>query len=139
MIRYFFTKQFLEFVAVGGLAASLNWVSRIILGNWMPFSAAVIFAYAIGMIVAFMLNSLFVFPTSRKPKNRQARDFIIVNLVFLPVVWVVSTILEPVFRSFWMVSYSQAMAHGIAIAVPPFLTFLFYKFFAFEDIGYGRE
>ena len=139
MIRHFFTKQFLEFVAVGGLAAFLHWLSRIILSNWMSFSSAVIFAYAIGMAVAFMLNSFFVFPKSEKPKHKQAQGFVIVNLAFLPIVWTASMVFEPIFRSLGLVSYSQSAAHGLAVAIPTFFTFLIYKFFAFKDLEYGRK
>lgn len=138
MIKHFFTKQFLGFLAVGGLAAFLHWLSRIILSAWMSFSDAVIVAYAIGMSVAFILNSFFVFPKSDKPKYKQARDFVIVNLAFLPVVWGSSMAFEHGLRSIG-VAYSQALAHGIAVAMPMFATFLIYKFFAFKDAEYERK
>ena len=62
MIKLFVSKQFLGFLAVGGLAALLHWLARLLLSVWLPFSWAVIIAYAIGMAVAFLLNSIFVFP-----------------------------------------------------------------------------
>lgn len=139
MIRHYFTKQFLGFLAVGVLAAFLHWLSRIILSNWVSFSTAVILAYAIGMVVAFSLNSFFVFPKSKKPKRRQAIDFLIVNLAFLPVVWSASMALEQAFRSIGMTAYTQAVAHGMAVAIPTLATFLIYKFFAFRDAEYGRK
>jgi putative flippase GtrA len=98
----------------------------------MSFSGAVIIAYVVGMCVAFILNSFFVFPKSDRPKYKQARDFVIVNLAFLPVVWGASMIFEGWLRSIGVV-YSQALAHGIAVAIPMFATFLIYKFFAFKD------
>lgn len=105
----------------------------------MSFSWAVIVAYVVGMAVAFLLNSLFIFPKSRKPKIRQARDFTIVNLIFLPVVWTVAVYLESVFRSLGLFEYTQAVAHAVAVAVPTFVTFLIYKFFAFKDSSRGWE
>lgn len=138
MIHHFFTKQFLGFLAVGGLAAFLHWLSRIVLNMWMSFSCAVIVAYAVGMGVAFILNSFFVFTKSDKPKYKQARDFVIVNLAFLPVVWGASIAFERGLRSIGVV-YSQALAHGMAIAIPMFATFLIYKFFAFKDAKYERK
>ena len=80
MISHFFTKQFLGFLLVGGVAALLHWLSRIMLSNWMSFSSAVVIAYLFGMLTAFILNSFFVFPKSDKPKIKQARDFIFTNL-----------------------------------------------------------
>jgi len=138
VIRHFFTKQFFGFLAVGGLAAFLHWLSRIILNMWMSFSSAVIVAYAVGISVAFILNSFFVFPKSSKPKRKQARDFVMVNLAFLPVVWGASIVFERGLRSIG-VMYSQALAHGIAVAIPMFATFLIYKFFAFKDAEYERK
>ena len=87
MIRYFLTKQFLGFLVVGGLAALLHWLARILLSVWLPFSTAVIIAYIVGMVVAFLLNSFFVFPKSQKARHAQARDFVWINLSFFPVVW----------------------------------------------------
>ena len=137
MIRYFLTKQFLEFVIVGVLAAFLHWTARIILSQWMPFSGAVIVAYGVGMVVAFVLNSVFVFPKSKKSRTRQARDFVVVNLAFMPIVWSVAVSLVPVFRFLGMADYSQAAAHAVAVAVPTLFTFLIYKFFTFKDTGRG--
>jgi putative flippase GtrA len=138
MIKPFFTKQFLRFLAVGGLAVFLHWLSRIILSTWMSFSGAVIVAYAVGMGVAFILNSFFVFPKSDKPKYKQARDFVVVNLAFLPVVWGTSMVFEHGLRTIGVI-YSQALAHGMALAIPMFATFLIYKFFTFKETAYGGK
>lgn len=139
MIKHFFTKQFLSFLAVGGLAAFLHWLSRIMLSNWLPFSWAVASAYAVGMLVAFSLNRIFVFPKSNKPIRTQARDFIIVNLSFFPLVWLASMEINQVLLSLGMIRYTEALAHGIAVALPMLATFLIYKFIAFKDTEYGRS
>ena len=138
MIKHFFTNQFLRFLAVGGIAAFLHWLSRIILSTWMSFSGAVIVAYAVGMSVAFILNSFFVFPNSDKPKYKQARDFVVVNLAFLPVVWGASMIFDHGLRTIGVI-YSHALAHGMALAIPMFATFLIYKFFTFKKTVYGQK
>lgn len=139
MIKHFFTKQFLGFLAVGGLSAFLHWLSRIWLSNWLSFSLAVIVAYAIGMLVAFTLNALFIFPASEKPRRKQARDFIIVNISFLPIVWLASISINIALQAAGMLLYTEAIAHAIAVAIPMFATFLIYKFFAFKDAECGRS
>ena len=139
MIRFFFTKQFFIFLVVGGLAALLHWLSRIALSNWMPFAWAVTCAYFIGMIVAFTLNSYFVFPESDKPRHKQARDFIIINISFFPVVWIASIEINYLLRTFGLSAYTETIAHGIAVAIPMFATFLIYKLFAFKDTKYGKS
>jgi putative flippase GtrA len=139
LIRHFFTKQFLLFVAVGGFAAFLNWLSRVVLSHWMPFAAAVVLAYVVGMATAFVLNRVFVFPRSDKPMHRQARDFVMINLVSFPMVLVVAILLEWLFRALGMVTYSKAAAHGVAVAIPALTSFLLYKFFAFRDAAHARS
>ena len=133
MIKYFFTKQFLGFLAVGGVAALLNWLARLFLSVWLPFSWAVIIAYVIGMFVAFLLNSIFVFPKSEKARHAQARDFVLVNLSFFPLVWLASVQVNIWLKTIGMVSHSEELAHAIAISLPMLATFLIYKFFAFKE------
>lgn len=133
MIAHFFTRQFLGFVAVGGTAALLNWLARIVLSQWLSFTLAVALAYMVGMLVAFLLNSFFVFPNSTRPRARQARDFVVINLISFLVVWLVSIELERALRAMGMVRYTEELAHAVAISLPMFVNFLIYKFYAFKD------
>jgi putative flippase GtrA len=139
VIRFFLTRQFLRFAMVGGVAAVLHWLARIVLSAWMPLSPAVVGAYGVGMAVAFGLNSVFVFPDSPKPRLLQARDFLLVNLSFFPLVWLMTLGLSAWFRSLGWLDIADMLAHGISVVVPAFLTFLFYKFFAFKDVAHGRR
>lgn len=132
MLRHFFTRQFLGFLAAGGSAALLHWLSRILVSLWLPFPWAVTIAYFVGMIVAFVLNSIFVFPNSIRPRRLQARDFALVNLAFLPVVWAASIYLNYLLKSGGVLSHSEEIAHAIAISLPLLGTFLIYKFIAFK-------
>ena len=136
MIRHFLTKQFLFFLVVGGLAAFLHWLARILLSSWMTFSMAVIVAYVIGMTVAFLLNSFFVFPNSEKSKNLQICVFVLVNLTFLPIVWLASLKINYFLKDLGVYGHSEEMAHALAISLPMLATFLIYKFFAFKEKGY---
>jgi putative flippase GtrA len=133
VIGHFFSRQFLGFVAVGGTAALLHWLARIGLSLWLPFPVAVALAYLVGMLVAFLLNTFFVFPRSTRPRTRQALDFVVINLASFPVVWVASIQLDKVLRAFGMTHYTEALAHAVAIALPMLATFLIYKFYAFKE------
>lgn len=139
MIKHFLTKQFLGFLFVGGLAALLNWLARVLLSIWLPFSWAVAAAYAVGMSVAFLLNSFFVFHKSKKAKHNQARDFVVVNLSFFPLVWLVSIKINDALQAFGWVRHSEELAHAVALALPMVATFLIYKFFAFKDSHYEQR
>lgn len=138
-MRHIFTKQFIGFFLVGGVAASLHWLSRILLSKWMSFSVAIFIAYLIGMGIAFTLNKIYVFPRSKRPTHKQARDFVLINLVFLPIVWGAAMALESLMRRWPIIENPEAVAHGAAIAIPMFLTFLGYKLFAFKDVEYERK
>lgn len=132
MIRHFFTRQFAKFVLVGGLAALVNWVVRLILNLWLPFAWAVAIAYGVGMVAAFMLNSAFVFPLSNKPRAAQARDFVLINLANFPIVWFASVQLNRGLIAAGLTHFTEAIAHAIALSLPVFTTFLLYKFLAFR-------
>lgn len=136
MIRHFLTRQFLIFLIVGGIAAILHWLARLLLSTIFPFSIAVAIAYVIGMTVAFILNVLYVFPVSDKPRRNQIRDFVIVNLSFFPVVWFASLQVNILLKSLGMVMYTEELAHALAIPLPMLATFLIYKFFAFKEKRY---
>lgn len=139
MIRYFFTRQFLGYLAVGGVAALLHWLARVAVSLWLPFTWAVVAAYAVGMAVAFALNSLYVFNRSDKARHKQARDFVIVNLSFFPVVWLASLWLNDFLLRLGMLGHTEELAHAVAVAIPMVATFLIYKFFAFRDTRYERQ
>ena len=55
MIRRLASSQFIRFLFTGGLAALVNFGSRILYNRWMGFSTAVCVAYVTGMITAFLL------------------------------------------------------------------------------------
>lgn len=139
MIRHYLSKQFLGFVVAGGVAALLHWLSRIALSHWFTLPVAVVLAYGVGMAAAFILNRMFVFPASRRPLQSQMRDFIVVNLAFLPVVLAATMALRPLFRFLGPADFSDAAAHGVAVAIPTLATFLIYKFIAFRETVHGRN
>ena len=131
MIRHFISTQFLLFLFVGTTAASVNWIVRLALSIWMSFPVAVLLAYVVGMATAFELNRRFVFPGSPRPVLKQARVFILVNLAFLPVVWGASILLKDLLDEIGIMRFSEGIAHGLALTIPVFITFLIYKFIAF--------
>ena len=133
MIRHFMSRQFLGFLAVGGFAALMNWLTRWLLSLWLPYFWAVGLAYVVGMGFAFVLNSLWIFPHSNKPGPMQARHFVVVNLLFLPLVWLTAIALNALFKQFGMPTHTEDWAHAIALATPMIATFLIYKFHIFRD------
>ena len=131
MIRHFVSRQFLLFLLVGATAAALHWLARYVISIWLVFPLAVALAYFVGIAVAFELNRRYVFPSSPRPVQKQIRDFVIVNLMFFPVVWCASMLIRQFLTGIGVVLYVDGIAHGLAIAIPMFMTFLIYKFIAF--------
>ncbi len=139
MLKSFFSRQFLAFLFAGGFAALVHWLVRILFSQFMPFAWAVALAYAFGMATAFVLNSALVFPRSDKPVEKQARDFILINLLFFPVVWAVALLLNRALISMGVQAFTEELAHAIAISLPVLMTFLLYKFYAFRENWHGQE
>ena len=137
MLKHFFSAQFVGFLLVGGLAAFLHWLTRVLLSLAMPYSWAVFLSYGVGMSIAFALNSRYVFPKSDKPVSKQARDFLVINLIFLPIVWLASLWLNQWLIGQGVERYSEEIAHAIAITLPVMATFLLYKFIAFREKYHG--
>ncbi len=131
------SRQFAGFLLVGTTAAGLHWLARLALSTVMPYGWAVFLAYGVGMAIAFVLNSYYVFPTSDKPVAKQARDFVAINLAFMPVVWAAAMGLNALLPRVGIVRYSEEVAHALAISLPVLATFLLYKFYAFREKYYG--
>ena len=89
-------------------------------------------AYVFGIASAFLLNRIFVFPNTNRPVKKQMRDFVLTNVAFFPVVWVMSILLASALPSVGITMYTEGIAHAIAISIPMMATFLIYKFIAFK-------
>lgn len=112
-------KQFLGFVIVGGIAAAANVGSRMVFSRWLTFPPAIILAYIVGMIVAFMLNRLFVFRKTVNPLHRQAFWFTIVNLVAVAETLIVSLLLvDIVFPHIGFRWHTETVSHTIGVMAP---------------------
>lgn len=135
MLKQYFTPQFLKFLLVGVTAAFLHWLARIGLSFWFPFYLSVAFAYMVGIMVAFILNTAWVFPESDRPRQSQLKEFIFVNLAFFPIVWILAIGLKAFLERIGTIPYTEAIAHGIAVAFPALATFLIYKFSTFRSVN----
>ena len=133
MLKHFLTRQFVKFLIIGGSAALINWIARIIINSWTDFSTSVIIAYLFGMAFAFTLNKIYVFPSSDRKISRQVRDFSMVNLVSFTMVWIISIALKSALEEHFGISlYAAEIAHFLALSAPMLISFLIYKFVAFK-------
>jgi putative flippase GtrA len=127
-------RRFGLFVVLGGCAAAANWLSRFPLQRFMPFSAAVVIAYLVGMAIAFFLFARFVFPSSQRRLADQVKFFVLVNIVGIAQVWVVSiSLVDWIFPGIGLsASLAEPIAHGVAIGVPTISSYFGHKMLTFK-------
>jgi putative flippase GtrA len=125
--------QFLKFLLAGGVAAVVNFGSRIVFNHWMPFSTAIVVAYIAGMITAFVLTKLFVFTESERPTWQSAVFFTLVNVVAVLQTWAVSVALAyyvlPWLGITW---HPKEIAHFVGVVVPVFTSYIGHKKLTFK-------
>lgn len=133
MIQAFRSRQFVLFLFTGGVAAAANFCSRIVLSVWLNYSTAIILAYLVGMITAFVLARLFVFSESQQPIYHSALFFVLVNIFAVLQTWLVSIVLA-IHLLPWLgvVRFTQEIAHAIGVVVPVFSSYIGHKRFSFR-------
>jgi hypothetical protein len=133
MIGAFRSRQFLVFLLTGGIAAAVNFGSRILYNQWMGFSAAIVLAYITGMVTAFVLARLFVFRNSQRALHQSALYFVLVNGVAVLQTWAISLLLAD-----WLLPllgvehFVHEIAHGVGVVVPVFSSYLGHKYLSFK-------
>lgn len=133
MIRQFMSRQFLAFLITGGLAAAVNFGSRIFYNQWMDFSVAIILAYLTGMVTAFLLVRSFVFTDGSQSVQRSATFFVLVNVVGFLQTGAISLLLAyHVLPWAGITRFVPEIAHAVGVAVPAFTSYLGHKRWSFK-------
>jgi putative flippase GtrA len=133
MIEQFKTRQFLFFLLTGGIAASVNFGSRIVLNQWVSYSLAIVLAYLMGMVTAFVLAKLFVFQQSQQSVQRSMVFFVLVNGVAVVQTWAISMLLaHHVLPWMGLNQYVKELAHAVGVVVPVFTSYVGHKRFSFK-------
>jgi len=128
----FRSRQFMAFLLTGGIAAAVNFGSRIVFSRWLEFSAALVLAYCCGMVTAFLLARAFVFRDSTQPTHRSAGLFVLVNLVAILQTMAVSLLMLHVILPWLDVTrFAAEIAHGVGVVVPVFSSYLGHKRWTF--------
>ena len=133
MIGAFKSRRFVAFLVTGGLAAAVNFGSRILYNQWMGFSPAIVLAYITGMITAFVLAKLFVFRDSQRSLHQSALYFVLVNGVAVLQTWAISVLLADwLLPALGVRQYVHEVAHAVGVAVPVFTSYLGHKHLSFK-------
>jgi energy-coupling factor transport system substrate-specific component len=122
-----------RFLLAGGFAAFVNWAARFPLNEVMPFGAAVIVAYAIGMVVGFFLYRLFVFQAHDGHAGDQLWKFILVNLIGAAEVWALAMILVHwLAPAIGWTTWVEPIAHAAAIGVGAATSYVGHRLLTFR-------
>lgn len=128
------TPAFVRFLACGGIAAAVNWSSRFLWSTFLPFGAAVLAAYATGMVVAFVLFRQFVFVQHGGETANQAVNFVIVNLVGMIATWAVALLMvHRVLPAIGLIDHVEAIGHGVAIFTPVITSWFGHRYLTFRE------
>jgi putative flippase GtrA len=132
VVSLYLTGEFGKFLLAGGTAAAANFASRFAFEPFLPYAGAVAAAYGVGVVTAFTLNRIFVFPASGKPLHHEISWFFLFNLIAFPVVIGASAGLSWIFGLAVAKSLAQAAAHAIGIMLPAVANFAAHKFITFK-------
>jgi putative flippase GtrA len=128
------SKKLLSFLLTGGIAALINFLSRILYNHWLNFSISIVLAYITGMLAAFILMKSFVFTSSRKSLKHSALLFTLVNILAIFQTWLVSVALAYYLLPFLGVEkFNREIAHAAGIAVPVFTSYICHKRWTFPE------
>jgi putative flippase GtrA len=127
--------QYLRFLATGGFAAAVNVTSRFVLNPILGFETAVLSAYLIGMVTAYLLFRAFVFGRSGRSISSEVYRFTLVNLGALAIVWLVSVALaRAVFPAIGLVWHAQDIAHLIGVSIPAITSYFGHLLYTFRKM-----
>ena len=128
------SRRFLKFLVVGGVAATVNFGSRIVFSHWMAYVPSIIVAYVLGMITAFVLNRLFVFSSAINNLHSQAWWFTVVNLAAVAQTVLISVLLaDHLFPYISLIKNRELIAHGIGVVVPVITSYVGHKHLSFRQ------
>ena len=129
-------RQFLLFVLTGGAAALVNVISRVGFSLVLRFELAVLAAYAVGMVTAYILARRYVFTGCGQSIRRSFAAFALVNLIAVLQTWLVSIglrhLLLPIIGA---VALVDLIGHGVGVIVPVFTSYLGHKHVSFRASG----
>ena len=127
--------EFFQFLIVGGFAAGINFISRIGFSELVSYRYAIILAYLVGMITAFILSKHYVFEKSGRKYKDELRDFTIVNIFAVIQVWLISVgLAEYLFPYFSFTFYPEEVAHLIGLGIPVISSYFGHKYFSFRKV-----
>ena len=125
-------KEFILFILTGGLSATINLSSRIIISNFLIFEISVLISYLIGMITAYYLAKKYVFLNSKKSYKKSLPIFALVNFVAVLQTFFISKYIRiwlmDIFNNLIIIDF---ISHLCGVIFPIFSSFFGHKYITF--------
>jgi putative flippase GtrA len=121
-----------RFLVAGGIAAAANYGSRFAFSLWLAYAWAIVCAYIVGMIVAFVLMRTLVFDARDGRLGPQMAKFTAVNLFAVLQTLVISIALVRWVFGPLEVPHAQAIAHLIGVLFPIGTSYIGHKLVTFR-------
>jgi putative flippase GtrA len=123
----------LGYLLSGGIAAAANYGSRFMFSMALPFEAAVVAAYGVGMITGFLLMRRYAFSGGRNSTRSQVIGYSLVNLLAVLQTVAISSLLSRLVLP-WLGAPGnhQAMAHAVGVAFPVVSSYFGHKLLTFR-------
>jgi putative flippase GtrA len=125
-------RQFAKFLVAGGLAAGSNFGSRFIFSTFMPYGLSIVFAYLVGMLVAFLLMRGHVFDARNGHVLSQVVKFTVINALAVLQTLAISLLLASWMSQWVSVDESEALAHLVGVLVPVVTSYFGHKYLTFR-------
>ena len=127
--------EFPRFLIAGGIAAAANFGSRFVFSIFFSYAIAVVLAYLVGMVVAFLLMRGHVFNARNGSLAPQVTKFVGVNVLAVLQTLVISLLLAS-----WLLPNigitdqvkAEAIAHLAGVLVPVVSSYVGHKFLTFR-------
>lgn len=130
---FFLHKEFLKFLLVGGLAAAVNFFSRILLGSFMTYLESLIVSYLLGFVVAYFLFRRYTFQSTQNDYKRELFYFVMVNIFGIIQTGVISiSLFEYALNFVKSTLWREEIAHFIGIGLPAISNYFGHKYLTFR-------
>lgn len=124
--------EFAGFLVAGGLAAVANVCSRWLIGHVASYPVAIVAAYGIGMLTAFVLMREQVFESRGRGLAWEIGAFVAINALALVQTLLVSLALAYyVLPRFGIVQHAETIAHLVGVIAPMLTSYYGHKHLTF--------
>ncbi|MDM0067672.1 GtrA family protein [Variovorax sp. J31P207] len=125
--------QFIRFLLAGGLAAAANYGSRFVFSLWLGYGVAIVLAYLVGMLVAFVLMRHHVFSGRGGALTPQVLKFAAVNVLAVLQTLIISLLLARwLLPLLGVVDHVEAIGHLVGVAVPAVTSYFGHRMLTFR-------